>query len=527
MNSNVMVDSKKGLENFPFYKHYIKRYNGEDVTLDCSISFNLNTKTTAYWSERRISMRWTVNGTDIQKGPRHELSFQVTKRGIWVDVHASLTIKLIRARDIGVYRCFRHLNYYKLQLGTSDFNLHVETTLVGIFSLNLIPQLIKILKRSVGDTISPSFYFFYHSKEDINDINADYTINDIPIGMYSQTKKKCSIASVWVIAGLKESFVRNLKTQSVTVDEVVPSLKMSSALFCLGTDMFGIHREVFYRRVQTARNTFTFYEIEHPFVFVVLPTYKYSILWNIDDGKLYNEIDRMVNNGTDLDTIQSKINVIHEFINANEKRGLVLINLFHGCVMIIIILGIFMVLHYSSTVYFKYVILKPTRNYLIPIPYRDEELLAIEDVGFDVFVSHAEDEYNFVTTILLPFLLENNYSVTYSRDEINCPPNQPIFHFYKETIPKSKKIIVVLSKHFAEDELCNHVQLELIILPLLYEKKIEPRNVLFIKYDKHAVLPVILRWNLEVETLSWHNHLSDAVKLRSVGHWLATGKCRI
>jgi len=522
MNSNIRVNERNVY--LPLLKQYIKRYHGEDLTLDCSNSFNLKAYTSVYWSVRRTSIRWTFNGTDVSKGPRHERTYNITMDADMVYINASLKIKLIRARDIGVYRCFLYINYYKQQLGSSRFNLHVETDLIGIFSLNSISQRIKIVRISVGDIISTNA--FYHSKEDTYDIDVDYTINNIPTGTLSHSNE-CSIASRIYISFLTKSLFIYSKFHHVEVKEAVPSIKLAIVMFCLGNDMFGIHRVVFYRRVHTARNNITFYELEHPFVLVVLPSSQYSILWNFDDEMLYNDIENMVKNGTNLDIIQYKLDAILAFINANEKRGLVLTAILHVYVLGHCILFLFVILHISFSVYFKYVIMKPARLFLIPMKYRDEQLLAIENIGFDVFVSHAEDQYDFVTTILLPFLQEKHYTVSYSRDEINCPPNQPVFHFYKETIPTSKKIIVVLSKHFTEDNLCNHVQLELIILPLLYEKKIEPKNVLFIKYDKHAVLPVILRWNLEVETLSWHNHLSDAVKLRSVGLWLATGKCRI
>jgi len=519
---------KKRKSRFPTYKQQ-KRYNGENTILSCW--FNqpfLPPNVTGIFQVFGLGVRWIFNGMDLRNRSRHTIHTSQGASHYHVHLYSNLIIKRIKRSDFGLYRCFVHFNVYAQYGPFLKPLLLAQSKLVHIFSLKQVHQKIQMYKLIVGSSIEASRYYShqYHNvlsrdylHGDVNYVSAEYTINGVPVetvcpgpGMGS-----CSFGTnmrAFLTAGPHFLQWDNVRP----VVDIISwfSSYEAKTTFCLCRKGFGVHKVIFHRHDDLD-------EIKHPYVDIVLPSPQYTFICNFVDEHLYDDIEAMVDNGTKLSVIQAEINRIHAFMTANEERGLVLVNIFDKCVFIAFLVVVFLLIQASSSLYLQYVIQIPIRNYLQQITYIEE--LAIEDAKYDVFVSHAEDEYEFVTTVLVPFLQNNGLrKVSFSLDQTHGKPNQSLLNFYKESIVKSKKVIVLLSKDYTEDDLCYYTQLQLIILPLLYENRIGGESVLFVKFDKVARLPDILRWHLDVETLSWQNHLSDAVKLGSVERWLYTGK---
>jgi len=501
------------------FKQQIIRYKGENAWFPCVSQYSYNGhRSQSTYMYFKLGMRWTFNGMDLRNGSRHIISsnHRISSDGWSATVDSFLIIKGISTRDSGLYRCFDQRQVYAKQETFNKPLLQVTRNLVGIFLLKVLQRRLKTRKVDVGRMILTYHIYWHHEMDDVLDVSPEYTINGVPVenvcpgpGMGS-----CSFG-----ANL-DAFFKPGK-DFLKWDNVGPNVDMDAnkffytikSQFCLCNKGFGVHKVILHRLGDLD-------DIEHPYVDVVLPDSQYSLFWNFNDEYLYGDIEAMVDNGTELSIIQAEINKIHAFMTANEERGLALVNLVGRCLIMISFAVLLLLLHLTFTVYIPNAIQIPTRNNLLHLTDRD----VIEDANYDVFVSHSEGEYEFVTDVLVPFLQDNGYrKVSYSSDAIQGQPNQFLLTFYVDAILKANKIIVLLSKGYNEDALCYFTQLNLIILPLLYENKIGGENVLFIKFDNVARLPDILQWHLNVKTLSWQNHLPDAVKLQLVERWLHTG----
>jgi len=498
------------------FKQQILRYKGENAQFQCGGRYSFN-ETKSQSTFFKLGMRWTFIGMDLRNGSRHIISsnHSISSDGSSAIVDSSLTIKGISTRDSGLYRCFDQRQVYAK---TETFNkplLIITRNLTGIFLLKVLQRRLRTRKVDVGRLILTYHFYWHHEMDDVLDVSPEYTINGVPVenvcpgpGMGS-----CSIGT-----NLDAFFTPG--KDFLKWDNVGPYVDTDANIlfhtirskFCLCNKGFGVHKVILHRRGDLDG-------IEHPYVDVVLPDSQY-LFWNFNDEHLYGDIEAMVDNGTELSIIQAEINRIHAFMTANEEKGLALVNLVDRCLIIISLVNLFLHLHIIFTVHIPNAIQITTRNNLLHLTDRD----VIEDANYDVFVSHSEGEYEFVTKVLVPFLQNNGQrKVSYSSDAMHGQPNQFLLTFYEDLILNSKKIIVLLSKDYNEDALCYYTQLKLIIVPLLYENKIKGKSVLFIKFDDHARLPDIL-WHLDVEIIPWQNHLSDAVKLQFVKRWLYTGK---
>ena len=162
-------------------------------------------------------------------------------------------------------------------------------------------------------------------------------------------------------------------------------------------------------------------------------------------------------------------------------------------------------------------------NHRASLEFNQAQPLNHEQCVYDMILSVADTEYEFVRDVLLPYLeIECKQTVYFPARDMT--PDCPEIAMCEEHILKSRNIIIVLSDGYKNDNLCQVMQLQHIILPLLYEDKRLDHQLLFILYDKDATLPVITRWNHNVSKLDWCTYSSQEAKLSSINKWLGTGK---
>jgi hypothetical protein len=151
-----------------------------------------------------------------------------------------------------------------------------------------------------------------------------------------------------------------------------------------------------------------------------------------------------------------------------------------------------------------------------------DPVLADEGEQYDIFISSSDEDYLFVTSTVIP-VIENDCELRVCFADRDFPQNRSIFNTYVDMIRKSRKIIVILSHAYMMETRCILLQLEHIILPLVYEQLRTPKDILIIKYEENIVVPELLRWNFQIKVYPWFTNLPEQVKIRKLKQWILTG----
>ena len=118
---------------------------------------------------------------------------------------------------------------------------------------------------------------------------------------------------------------------------------------------------------------------------------------------------------------------------------------------------------------------------------------------YDMFVSHSEDENNWIIQTLVP-LLENDLQLKVCFPDRDLEQGQSMFESFTAAICNSRMILVILSNGYMDDPYKKKLQLDRLILPLIYENRLLEENVFFIRY--HPVkLERPLRWSLDFQSI--------------------------
>ncbi|KAH3854304.1 uncharacterized protein LOC127870732 isoform X2 [Dreissena polymorpha] len=302
-----------------------------------------------------------------------------------------------------------------------------------------------------------------------------------------------------------------------------PESKRAIFYYCLCPHAFGIHRINFMRYVDIPGKSKGFYEnVQHPYALVVLPQSKLSLFRYLDDSAVYAELENLVLTEQPIELIGMKVDSLIGLLGSNEEKVLLMANVVQNVMFAFIYVILLVIISVLSKWYSVCLIRIPARRLLRSLP-NIEQMLLLEGPAIDVFISHSDEDRSFVIGTIVPFLTEHDrVNVCFSGSE-EFTPNQPLIRQLYEKITKSSKLLVVLSTSYHEDILCEQLQLEHIILPLLYEEHRQKTDILFILYDDGARFPEILRWNFDAHRLSWNNHLPERVLLGSIRRWITTG----
>ncbi|XP_052769889.1 uncharacterized protein LOC128209746 [Mya arenaria] len=513
--------------SYPLYQMSVERYIGEDVKLSCDYLI---------LDKDRLGRKtfWFFNGTKLTNSSKHNIDTDVKLQDDKWSVHSVLSIKLLHSVDFGEYKCYGKIYHYSKHAKISVVHgLHSTKYLVSILTLKEIHPEIRLLKRSVGNIVATQGHFWYHSNQDINDFHLDYTVNGKSIGLRcpGENSQICSVGAtvlrMFLTIGASNFEWEGEQFPYLDVAKVVASEDLNRAIiyYCLCSSGFGVHRISFVRSVVVpTTGRAVLHDIEHPYIYLILPRAGLSLFRVFDDTHLYKEIEDLIDTGVEIEIIEQKVEHLLAFISANEYKVISFTNFCQGILLILAFIVLFFITHITTRYYFRLFIRAPVRRLFNVKPLQHEDVLHLDDFIFDVFISNADEEYNLVTTVLLPYLKEESKVNTCFNGDEYFRGNRPLIHLYLDSISKSRKIIVILSKHYMQDAICENLQLHMIILPLIYERKRIPKDVLFIKYDKDVEFPRILRWDLDVEILDWQTHLGDRVKLKLIRKWMLTGK---
>ncbi|XP_053376672.1 uncharacterized protein LOC123529998 [Mercenaria mercenaria] len=507
----------------PYNNRSVFRYIGEDVEISCSYLYN---NSTAF---RTI---WIKNGKQLAKSNRYIFNLNISRDTSneskqWYSVNLMFRISLLSKYDFGKYECVLVTSEILQTTNLYQNKMIKKMLIISVYHIEELTPQTKIMYREVGSLILSVGYFYYHMFEN-DDISVEYTINNRPIrevcgGYITQV---CSVGS-----RLRRLFAtRNIN--SIT-DEGLPEISAYSydgldiystlVKFCMCKNGYGIHRVLFHRRVYLkSKNTHKILEFQHPYAVVMLPHTRMSLFRYFDDEYLYKDIEKHILNGTDLDIIERKINELLNFISANEEKVFSIANLVQSLVSLTILFIFNLLLSMFINLYFRWFIKFPVRRYIYqPLPCNQPQLhIAYQE--YDLIVSHSDADLFFVSSVLVPFL-ENECHLHVCLPDRDFHPGKSIFRLYADAFSKSRKIIVVLSSGYLGDTQCSDLQLEHLIMPMLYEGRKGKHDVLFIKYDDRCRLPEPLRWNFDIDVLPWTVETQTVLKLKRIKLWYLTG----
>ena len=102
---------------------------------------------------------------------------------------------------------------------------------------------------------------------------------------------------------------------------------------------------------------------------------------------------------------------------------------------------------------------------------------------YDIFVSHSEDENEWIIQALAP-LLEANLHLKVCFPDRDLEQGQSMFESYTTAICM---ILVIFSNGYMNDTYKKKVQLDNLILPLIYENRLSEEHVLFINITRYSL----------------------------------------
>ena len=134
-----------------------------------------------------------------------------------------------------------------------------------------------------------------------------------------------------------------------------------------------------------------------------------------------------------------------------------------------------------------------------------------------MFVSHSEDENNWIIQTLVP-LLENDLQLKVCFTDRDLEQGQSMFESFIAAICNSRMILIILSDGYMNDPYKKKLQLDRLILPLIYENRLLEVNVFFIRY--HPVkLERPFRWSLDFQSIDMFYIDDDYEVKRRIKEW--------
>lgn len=510
------VVNNKG-HRLPYQYERLYRYPGEDVSLTCSFRRNK-------YSLDPLSVFWTRNDSPIGQSSRYfvNLTHGEEADDEFKTLSTKLDIKMLQSDDFGVYKCI-----YGFETIRIPYELELRYV-IAVFDIQPIKQKTILLYKEVGSLVSICHIFFYHFLGEEEDIYIDYTINskNIDLTCPGFSTNVCSIGAGF-LQGIHYFLASEMNNvfPHVSLTVLRNDLLGAKVSFCLCGRAYGVHRVTFVRKVYLSDGRIISRDVLHPFSFVILPHAKVSLFRYFNDSELNRDVEEMIEKGISVEHIEAKIRETTPFRDAIESKVLFEANVVQICVTLITVYVILFSFLLSAKLYCKCFIRFPAQHFIIRAAIAKPQLRAIEHFIYDVFLSHADSESEFVKDVLLPYLeIQCGHKVCFPERDFTW--GRPEIGQYTENITKSRKLITILSEGYGKDLLCYRLQLEHVILPSLYESKRLDQDILFILYGAGSRFPDVLRWNDAVQKLDWQSFVTEKAKLDALKRWLDTGSLK-
>ena len=493
----------------------IKRFVGEDVEFKCDNHRNplqnLGTDVSKLIILRR-RYYWPLDGRKLRSKPDGRIYVENTQKTIGhitssgTKLYGSnLTILGIEEQDFGIYACVQNIVARKSQ----------NENMTQIFKLEMQRYILIEIERYVNVTYAPLGNVLRIMNVDVNILNDSpvlgfYTINNIPADQVCKPGEPACAAHLPVSLLLRSIWYGYLETVSYIFWPQVPNedgqFECKQNLFrhgsvhesnfkwtyCLCSSAYGWHRVYMIRQLYDSKwNTSKMIKLLYPIERLVLPKGRYSWLSLLfpfmNNTELYEEITQEAVMSNTRAAIEERI---LKLIRSNELNIFIFDTFLYFGQLICVLVFMIKVRRIVVNAYCKYIVyvgLNFINNWPnVPFLKSPEDMnetkeYAKDEYEYDMFVSHSEDENDWIIHTLVP-LLENDSQLKVCFPDRDLEPGQRMMESYTAVICNSRMILVILSNGYMNDKYKKKLQLDYMILPLIYEIRLLEENVLFIRY---------------------------------------------
>ena len=502
------------------------RYEGEDVRFQCNYIWNI--------TESNIEQYWGFNNVPLNLTDKHRTeSVLVTQSadGLKVTIKFTLSIFYLENGDFGNYDCV-----------VSDAS--EEGNKMCAYTLRKIKSIKDVMNIPVGNSVSIFNVPFQLLNND--SLTAYYSVNNVSIyQVCGADEAKCSMAlrvDIWkdmfLYYGL-ESFddiltIFNVLIFGYTIPPVLQSKAYDPTIiehhfkFCQCSSAYGWHRIDIFREAYNERtNTTEILEVHFPVSRLVLPEPRRSLFPFVDDTELYEQLKLEALKKDNSFAIDENI---LKLIRANETKVAIFDTIMVCLLSIVFLTAVIVITGKVSAEYFKLAI-KPGLHRIRKMYDSEFGEMRLgdfmlddkdDDVIYDVFVSHSEDENDWAIRVLSP-LLEERLRLRVCFPDRDFEQGQNIFDSFKQAISQSRKIVVILSNSYMADSLKKELQLYDILLRLI-EKDLLEDNVLFLRYHPIS-LPLPQQWHENLRVIDLFS-CDDDETIRQITIWVNQNKQR-
>ncbi|KAL3868136.1 hypothetical protein ACJMK2_040972 [Sinanodonta woodiana] len=496
--------------------HY-DRQIGDDLSLNCKFNYYYF----RYLAAEKCEHFWMKNGQMVTNSDRHRSNINTKLKSSWtgseyISVAMKLDIQILQKNDMGMYHCvLKCLHKYQL-MGHTSYSLQTEYVINSYFVKELQP-LTTYRRVPVGIMVYISS-IVYSSATD--HVTFEYLINHKTIDELGPELSCSLFVRLYFLFNSKELIKERIPYFAL---ERLDNFHLMSGIFCNHGSHYGSHRLILWRNFfNITKRKWELIEIPHYKTVVLLPDHTKSILPFHNNSNVYDEIVEKIESGIIRDEIDT---YILKIIKYNEDNNFLIVTWIVLSISLLIILVVAVVLHKISCLYFHWTVKKASlfilEGRMFPAICDEKTLADLDDQKkpheFDYFISNAEVDRSLVHETLVP-LLEQKYRAKVCLIDRDLPQGRTLLNALQWGISRSRRIIVVLSPSYIEDNFCNKMQLEHLILPDLYEGNRGPTDVLLLMIQQ-CKIPQAIRWNLDIEHIDWTSDASDRTKWDRLERW--------
>ncbi|KAL4239643.1 hypothetical protein ACF0H5_000450 [Mactra antiquata] len=474
--------------------YYYNRHLNEDIQFNCRIHVKKS-------NEMFDNVYWYRNDTiiDLSHSDRVELN----------DDNTMLTIHFINSSDFGVYSCFvngEHINTFLLKQTEEPSSKYYY------------------IDRG-------SFLYFetdiFTTLGDIYDISVEYTVNGIDVhDLCNSAIFSCSPLSL-IVNELRKTPFENIIHVFHKTDATYLFFNVN-LITCVCGNMYGLHEikicKEYYNRT-TGNNVIV--ESDFPIKYYFFPKDNDSTVYDelYQSNLPYHYIQRMFNK-TDEVIIPSVF-----WIPQITLHVAFIVNNVVFVVLSIVLYLLMRLLAHLLTLYCRITIV-PFRDkilfgyYFVPcLPPADKPLAGIENnytLQYDVYVSSCDEDNDKALSLVTFLEKECGFKVCFPVRDLADEGNCSYFHSFTKATEQCRMFIVVLSRDYLEDDMCNNVQLMSCIMPLIHSSRRQARDLVILKLDRDIDIPIQISFYPDVTIINYTSDNDEIEIKRKLGRILVT-----
>ncbi|KAL3888278.1 hypothetical protein ACJMK2_000649 [Sinanodonta woodiana] len=496
-------NTSHGTNGFPFTMDNLKieRFVGEGIRLPCIFTYKIprSERLLMSISEIRTTQRisifpfFTKDNAVISNSSKQSVHISVNdedndliKYHIYLDIYALETV------NFGLYRGGLKFVFHS-DCRCIHKKVQVTELYMCAFNITEVTEYYHYIDAPVGSLLTFKDLFLRGVPNE-DSLHIEHFVNGISFND-SDTSVKCCLSSAKVFKDGRDLTISKVSSLSFELSDIYEI----GGEICICSTMYGIHRFKLYRynfnQKYNLRKTLEFW---HPHITVVYPKSSNWIWGTISDKEsdIMDKSKRDKNfslfNGETFQYLQSKMDLEHSIMKYFETC----LYIGTACALMVSLLYI-----WGHSMAFGDLLQRFLSEKLgiivhlrLPDPGGNLADLGVrryaiatfrQTFEFDVFLSYVEEDRRFVVEELISFLEEQNQRVCLNDENL---PSGPLIRNFEQAVINSRKVIVVVSNSYTNNQMYNTFLLPTIILPRLYDGII-PSTHLMLLVCKTCMIP--------------------------------------